>query len=79
MVTIDFRFVLSTSPNPTVFYPPELCYRATGAVQKTYWFLCTLLQYISKFISLFEETPPAELIIYICLTEHGGYTTKKSL
>jgi len=36
MVTIDFRFVLSTSPNPTVFYPPELCYRATGAVQKTY-------------------------------------------
>jgi hypothetical protein len=33
-VTIDSLFVLSTTPNPMVFYSPELCYRATRAVLK---------------------------------------------
>jgi len=65
-VTIDSRFDLSTTPNPTVFYPPELCYRATRSVQfrKRTDFCDALLQHISKFISLFEETPPAELNEY---------------
>jgi len=41
-------------------------------------YLCgVLLQHISKFISLFDETPFAELIEYICLTDHGGYIAKK--